>query len=202
MITNIFSLTFLGCLLILITINFPTTTAQFGVPKVTDELGLGDGEVADMLGNVSDQELAEAFQMFASMSPDEMQETMEELKSLMGDDPEAMAEIEAVMNELAQMSPEELSMTLEDLMQEEDAAFSIAETMDLLANADDSMWEDIIAQKDVLLDSIFAAGGFTEEEYQAYQEVPEAWENELRDIWEELRQDAQSETGSDGNDEL
>ena len=91
---------------------------------------------------------------------------------------------------------------MEELMQEEDAAYDIAETMEMLANADESMWEDIIAQKDALLETIIEAGGFTEEEIQTYREDPQAWENELRNIWNELKQEALSESELDGKDEL
>ena len=208
MVANLFSFTCLACFLLLLSIHFQTTTAQFGVSKGTteedilDDTGIDDYDTDDFMSNVSDLELAEAFQMLAEMSPDEMQETMEELKSLMGDDPEAIAEIEAVMNELSQMSPEELAMTMEELMEEEADAYSIQETMDMLANADDDMWEEIIETKDILLEHIFTAGGFTEEEYQTFKESPEDWEKELRGIWDELRQEAQDEHASEGKDEL
>jgi hypothetical protein len=88
-------------------------------------------------------------------------------------------------------------------MAEEEIAQSMAETMELLQNADESDWNRILENKDAILQAVISTGVISEEEIAEYQSNPDAWERELLSIWEELKMQA-ADTGMNqqANDEF
>ena len=56
--------------------------------------------------SLDDPELLMAIEMFSKMSPDEMEDTMLELKSMFGDDPETLVAIDEVLKEIIQSETE------------------------------------------------------------------------------------------------
>lgn len=189
-------------------------SAQFGVGKkkpqqqevqdLQDILNHDDSINSNGLGlDMNDPELLEAIQMFADMSPEEMMETMEELKEMFSNDPETLREIEEVILELSKLDANDIEQQLRELLEEEDAAKSMAETMEFLQNADESDWNRILENKDAILQAVIATGAISEEEIAEYQTNPGAWERELLSIWEELKMHAaDAETNQQMNDEL
>ena len=137
-----------------------------------------------------DPELAEAIELFAGMSPEEMTETIEELKEMFGDDPEMMKEIEEIMNEIAQMDSSEIEQNMKDLMDEEMVAMAMADTLEMLKNADENDWERILENKDAILEAVISAGVVSDSEILHFENDPAAWEEELMLIWKELKSQA------------
>ena len=152
----------------------------------------------------NDPELAEAVKMFSELSTEEMIETIMEMKEMLKDDPEALRELDEVMEELAQMDEEEIRQNLQEIMEEEAVAQSMLEMMALLQDADEGTFDRILEEKDVILNNIIQSGMMSEEEIELFQSDPVAWENELRHIWEELKQEADIAMDSSvlSNDEL
>lgn len=144
-----------------------------------------------------DAELQAAIDMFANMSPQEMQDTIQELKLEFKDDPSMIKELDEILEELSQLDAEDFQENLESIMEEEAVAQAMAETLDMLRNADEGAWEKIMANKDLILDSVIESGVMSEEEIELFQNDPTAWEEELKHIWAELKQQA-----SNSKDEL
>jgi hypothetical protein len=187
-------------------------SAQFGVGKKKPQQEQAQSGILDHDESISsngfgldmnDPELLEAIQMFADMSPEEMMETMEELKEMFSNDPETLREIEEVILELSKLDADDIEQQLRELMEEEDIAKSMAETMELLQNADQSDWKRILENKDAILEAVIATGAISEEEIAEYQRNPDAWERELLLIWEELKMHAaDAEMNQQANSEL
>jgi len=199
-------------LVICLTFLTVAVSAQFGVGKKKPQqqaeqksiLDSGDSINSNGLGlDFNDQELLEAIQMFADMSPEEMMETMEDLKEMFSNDPETLREIEEVILELSRLDAEDIEQQLSELMAEEEIAQSMAETMELLQNADESDWNRILENKDAILQAVISTGVISEEEIAEYQSNPDAWERELLSIWEELKmQAADAGMNQQANDEF
>lgn len=189
-------------------IAFVNVNAQFGIkrdaiPKDTNaDSILGKPEFSDELSSMlaEDPELLQAMQIFAQMSPEEMMETMEELKTMLGDDPDTLAEMELLMKEISEMSPEQIQESLDEILTLQQSM--LEDTLEMLANADESSWDKILENKDQILDVVVQTGAMSDEEAALYKSDPAAWEEELKVIWEELRKQAneyeQSNSGNGG----
>lgn len=188
-------------LLGIILVNFSNhlVSAQFGVGKKKppkDPAPQEDYVSSDILITsesgleFSDPELAEAIEMFANMSPEEMMDTMKELREMFSNDPQTLKEIEEVITELSNINIDDFGDQLRDLISEEELANSIAETMEILQNADDSDWNRILENKDAILEAVIATGAIDDEDIVEYKRNPDAWEQELRSIWAELKMQA------------
>mmetsp|Transcript_23849 Transcript_23849/g.27609 ORF Transcript_23849/g.27609 Transcript_23849/m.27609 type:complete len:197 (-) Transcript_23849:37-627(-) len=167
---------------------------QFGMNKQVPNNPLNDAPVlydddVDM-GLLDDPELAEAMQMFADMSPEEMAGGVEELKEMFKDDPETLKDLEEVMQELSNLSSDDMEERLQEIMQEEAVAYAMTETLEMLQAADEEDLEKIISQKDIVLESVIQTGAISEEEIEFFKSNPDEWEKELRHIWGELNNQA------------
>jgi len=167
---------------------------QFGMNKQVPNNPLNDAPVlydddVDM-GLLDDPELAEAMQMFADMSPEEMAGVVEELKEMFKDDPETLKDLEEVMQELSNLSSDDMEERLQEIMQEEAVAYAMTETLEMLQAADEEDLEKIISQKDIVLESVIQTGAISEEEIEFFKSNPDEWEKELRHIWGELNNQA------------
>jgi len=187
---------------------FTSIQAQFGISKNTnaaDTNAVDDNAANELDINMEaiamdDPELAEAIQMFAGMSPEEMMQTMEELKEILGNnDPAALQEIEEVMLEIAKLDLGDLDTdSIKDLMEEEMAAMAMSDTLDMLRNANEGDWNKILENKEQILEVVIQSGVMDEEEVDMFRKDPDAWEEELRFIWEELKQQADEDANGGG----
>mmetsp|Transcript_20673 Transcript_20673/g.30509 ORF Transcript_20673/g.30509 Transcript_20673/m.30509 type:complete len:214 (-) Transcript_20673:98-739(-) len=187
---------------------FTSIQAQFGISKNTnaaDTNAVDDNAANELDINMEaiamdDPELAEAIQMFAGMSPEEMMQTMEELKEILGNnDPAALQEIEEVMLEIAKLDLGDLDTdSIKDLMEEEMAAMAMSDTLDMLRNANEGDWNKILENKEQILEVVIQSGVMDEEEVDMFRKDPDAWEEELRFIWEELKQQADKDANGGG----
>ena len=156
---------------------------------------LSQGQQQNDILNFNDAELQEAIQMFADMPTSQMMETINELKEDLKDDPDLIAELDDILHELSLLDEEEIQSNLEGILQEELVANSMLDTLDLLRNADDASWEKILANKDLILESVIQSGIMDDEEIELFKNDAGAWEDELKYIWSELK--SQSSTGTD-----
>ncbi len=194
---------------ILLCCQLGVTWAQFGIKKkIPDkilsqdqgaEAGAVDGAVdaGDLLNFDGDLELEEAIQAFADMSREEMVETIQEMKDLLHDDPDALKELDVVIEELSKMDEQEIQDNLEAIMAEEAVAQSMAETLEMLQNADESTFEKILEKKDTILQTIVESGIMSKEELAMFENDEAAWEEELRFIWNELKTQASAASTMD-----
>ena len=194
---------------------FTSIQAQFGISKNTNaeadaDVNPADASAANELDinidaiAIDDPELSEAIQMFAGMSPEEMMQTMEELKEILGNnDPAALQEIEEVMLEIAKLDLEGDyngvdTNALKDLMGEDRAAMAMSDTLDMLRNADEGDWNKILENKEQILEVVIQSGVMDEDEVEMFRNDPGAWEEELRFIWEELKNQADEDANGGG----
>lgn len=157
--------------------------AVFGVP----------GDIAENIlpdASVEDAELDQAIQMFASMSPEEMQETIAEMTELLGDDPESIETLNEIMLEISKMDATDAADRLNELVQEEDVALAMADMTELLQNVDENTWEKILSKKDLILESLITNESLSQEDIDLFKGNPKAWEDELKAIWGELQNEA------------
>lgn len=179
------ALVFLVCLFIQLLV---ISVGGFGLSKKSsdgneDQLILSQEDKIDF----SDPELLEAIQTLAHLSPEEMMETIEELKEVFSDDPETLKEIEEVMLEITKLDASEIDRSLKDLAEDDMVAFAMSETLDLLKAADENDWKNILDNKDAILETVIASNVMSEEEIAHFLNDPGAWENELEQIWNELK---------------
>lgn len=186
-------------LLLIISITFQISTAQFGIgvkKKTKKSVPNNEGtstttssHYEDVVDFHDDPELQEAIQQFADMSPEDMKATILDLKESIGvdGDPETLKELDSILEELAQMDSIEMEEQLQSLMEEEAVAHSMAETMELLSKSGDDAWEKIISKKDLILESVIQTGVMSEEEIATFRNDPGAWEEELKEIWKEMK---------------
>lgn len=188
----------------MLTTQFLHIQAQFGIKKETpnkinEELNnpiqaTESGYESDNVIDFDDPELQAAIQMFADMTPQEMMETIEELKDMLGDDPETLKEIEEIMQEIAKMDALDLEQNLQEIMDEELVAQAMTDTLELLKNADEHDWQRVLEHKDAILEVVISSGAMSEEEIVLFRNDPEAWEEELMLIWEELKNQSAEES--------
>jgi len=162
---------------------------------------LGDDEMIDI--DFTDPELLEAIQMFSEMS-------LDEIKEIFGDDPEALKEIEEVMEEISKLDPSEIEESMKALMEEELIASAMTDTLEMLAAADadtatdtdEQDWDKILENKDVILEAVIASGSMSEEDIALFLKDGDAWEEELSGIWNELKEVVQPDIAGHGHGEL
>uniref|UniRef100_A0A7S3QAE6 Magnesium transporter MgtE intracellular domain-containing protein n=1 Tax=Chaetoceros debilis TaxID=122233 RepID=A0A7S3QAE6_9STRA len=170
---------------------------------------LRDDEMIDI--DFTDPELLEAIQMFSEMS-------LDEIKEIFGDDPEALKEIEEVMEEISKLDPSEIEESMKALMEEELIASAMTDTLEMLAgtaadadadadadtatDTDEQDWDKILENKDVILEAVIASGSMSEEDIALFLKDGDAWEEELSGIWNELKEVVQPDIAGHGHGEL
>ena len=90
--------------------------AQFGIGRKKNEVVVDDQQPFDL----DDPEVQMAIDMFSKMSPEEMEETMVEMKQLFGDNPEMMDAIDEVLKEIPKMKAGDLQSSLKDMISEDE----------------------------------------------------------------------------------
>lgn len=159
--------------------------AGFGVNSKQKEEA-GDAPLVDF----DDPGLVEAMQMFASMSPDEMMETMGDLKKMLGDDPETLAAIEQVVAEIPKMKESDVKKSLKEMVEEDEIATATRDALKLLRSG---AWDTIWDQRDQILEAVLASGKISPMDAARFRASPEEWEAELKHIWSELKKQAAAE---------
>lgn len=139
--------------------------------------------------DLNDPQLIEAMQMFASMSPEEMEETMKELQEMLGDDPETMAMIKQVAEEIPKMRASGIQSSLKDMIAEDEVQAATNDALKMLED-NDNAWETIWEQRDQILKAVLASGQITPMDAARFESDPKEWEAELKHIWEELQKEA------------
>jgi hypothetical protein len=173
-----------------LTLKKKTTRAQFGVnPKANVEIS-ADGASFDLM---EDPEMEAALDMFANMGPDEMEEIMASVLEMMGDDPETRQAIQDVMADIRStdnLSSQAMKNSLQSIMEEQAVASAMTDTLEMLAQADESTWDTILEQKDIVLEAVIESGQINDSDAERFRTDPAAWEAELKFIWSELRKQA------------
>jgi len=164
---------------------------------------LGNDEMIDI--DFTDPELLGAIQMFSEMS-------LDEIKEIFGDDPEALKEIEEVMEEISKLDPSEIEESMKALMEEELIASAMTDTLEMLTgtaadadaatDTDEQDWDKILENKDVILEAVIASGSMSEEDIALFLKDGDAWEEELSGIWNELKEVVQPDIAGHGHGEL
>uniref|UniRef100_A0A7S2S136 Calmodulin n=1 Tax=Eucampia antarctica TaxID=49252 RepID=A0A7S2S136_9STRA len=184
---------------ILLSLSFSShiVSGQFGVKKSdsnSDVLSRGGGDddvnLKEMQDVFDDPEMAEAMQMFTDMSPDEMRKTMEVMLGNLDDDPETQKALETAMDELSKMNAEEIEQAFSEILEEEQRANDISDTINLLAQLEQSSWDEIMSAKDLILDAVIESGQMSQDDIDTYKNDPSAWEKELQFLWKELKNEA------------
>ena len=149
-----------------------------------------DGSVGTGIDLERDPELLAAMEIFAGMSPEEMEETMAELVEMLGDDPETLAAIKEVMKEIPKMKAADVQSSLQQMVSDDEVAAATAEALKMLQQAD---WDTIWEKRDVILGAVIQSGKISAEDAAMFKTDNKAWENELRFIWNELQKQAAKE---------
>uniref|UniRef100_A0A7R9ZIJ0 Calmodulin n=1 Tax=Craspedostauros australis TaxID=1486917 RepID=A0A7R9ZIJ0_9STRA len=164
-----------------------SSRAQFGVPPSAKVDHAQNDLVQDLM---QDPELAEAMEMFAQMSPQEMKELMGEMVGILGDDPSTIQAMQEVMEDLSQMQPGDFEAALQEMIDDRYVSQALDETLMELAGADEEMLQTILAKADLVLESVIQSGQLTDEEILQFKADPDLWKAELKAIWSDLQEQA------------
>lgn len=147
---------------------------------------MGDQDVEEPERISSDEAVLQAMEIFAGMSPEEMEETILELMNMIGDsDPETKAELELLLSELIPKIKSESS--LNQMVQDDELAVA---TQDALKMLKGSNWDEIWANQDLILDGVLDSGKLTPEDAARFKTDENAWKEELQFIWNQLQKQA------------
>ena len=146
-----------------------------------------DGMILD------DPDLLEAMEIFANMSPEEMEDVLKELQMVLGDDPETLEAMREVMEELPAMKAADIQRNLKNLVEQDEIAKATADALDLLRKGE---WNAIWDRRQEILDAVIASGKIDPEDAARFRSEPKEWEAELKHIWGELQKLAEQEESS------
>jgi len=165
--------------------------AFFGLVALLPMMAQCQQATVDELGELellNDPELLQAMEIFASMSPEEMEETMEEVKEMLGDDPATLAAIEQVKQQVTDMKS--INHSLADLIAKDEVAAATQDALELLGKADLTTWETIWNRQSDILEAVIKSGQMSEDDAIRFKSSPEEWKEELTFIWNELQKQA------------
>jgi hypothetical protein len=141
--------------------------------------------------DLEDPDLLAAIEMFSKMSPQEMEDTMNELKDILGDDPESLEAMQQVMSEITQLSAMDIKSSLKDIIADDEIQAATDDALRILQSTDQS-WESIWEQRETILEAVLASEKLSPEDAIQFRNNPLEWEAELKHIWEELMKQAES----------
>jgi hypothetical protein len=144
--------------------------------------GSSSNDIAD------DPDVLAAMEMFAGMSPDEIEETIKELM-LIVDDPEMQANFQEILDYLIPMMQQESEggSNLQQMAEDDEVTAATQEAVRLLGNSD---WESLWEKQDVILEAVITSGKITEEAAEVFRTDESMWEEQLRFIWDEMQKQA------------
>ena len=164
---------------------FPSTkTTTIVVAAQQDSV---DSSNSETLLDMNDPRLMDAMEIFANMSPEEMMETMNELKGMIGDDPETIAAIQDVMKEIQSMNANDIQNSLKDLVEEDEVRVAMKDALTILK---DGQWDTIWEHRNFIRDAVIDSGKISPEDAAKFKTDQTAWEEELKFIWNELQKQA------------
>jgi hypothetical protein len=159
--------------------------AQFGIGRKKNEVVVDDQQPFDL----DDPEFQMAIDMFSKMSPEEMEETMLEMKQLFGDNAEMMDAIEEVLKEIPKMNAGDIQSSLKDMISEDEIQAATFDALRMLKSTENA-WEKIWQERDAILETFLSSGQVDPMDAARFQNDPKEWESELKHIWAELQKDA------------
>ena len=144
---------------------------------------------ADVDANIdlNDPRLIEAMEMFGNMSPDEMKETMNELRAMLGDDPKTVEAINQVMNEIQTMDKSQIQGSLQDMVEQDEIRVAMKDALEMLK---DGQWDVIWEHRMLIRDAVIDSGKISPDDAAKFKTDDVAWEKELKFIWNELQKQA------------
>lgn len=160
---------------------------QFGVGRKETDPGADSSDTGGGL-NLLDPDLIEAMELFADLSPEEMEEMMEDVKQLIGDDPSTLEAIEEVKREIPKLKT--IKQNLKDLVSREEVLPATDEALQMLTQLGDHTWDTIWNRQDDILKAVINSGQMNDEDIARFTNSPDEWEKELRFIWNELQNEA------------
>lgn len=161
--------------------------AQFGIGRKKNEVVVDDQQPFDL----DDPEVQMAIDMFSKMSPEEMEETMVEMKQLFGDNPEMMDAIDEVLKEIPKMKAGDLQSSLKDMISEDEIQAATYDALRMLQSTENA-WEKIWQERESILEAFLSSGQVDPMDAARFQNDPKEWEAELKHIWAQLQKDAAS----------
>lgn len=180
-------------------LSIRSVQAQFGIGKKKKESEEGQADTKlEEINFADDPELLAAMEIFAAMSPEEMEETMQELTQMLGDDPETLAAIQEVMDQIPKISASDIQSSLQEMIADDEIAVATQNALKMLHKTD---WETIWDKKEDILEAVIQSGQISAEDAALFKSDNEAWEKELKFIWNELQKQA-AEAEANGKEEL
>ena len=146
-----------------------------------------DASNSEPLLDINDPRLMDAMEIFANMSPEEMEETMKELQGMLGDDPETIDAIQDVMKEIRSMNANDIPNSLKDLVEEDEVRVAMKDALQILK---DGQWDTIWEHRNFIRDAVIDSGKISPEDAARFKTDQNAWEEELKFIWNELQKQA------------
>jgi hypothetical protein len=131
-----------------------------------------------------DHELLAALEIFGGMSPEEMIETVTQMMSVIGDDPETQAELKKILELLPMIQSDS---TLLQMAKDDEVA---AATNDALRMIGDSDWDTVWEMQDVILEAVLESGQLSADDAASFKTDEAAWKEELKFIYDELQKQA------------
>jgi DNA integrity scanning protein DisA with diadenylate cyclase activity len=123
---------------------------------------------------------------FALMSEEEMEDAFAEVIEMLGDDAEAIAEMQKVMEEVRSMNADAESK-YETIVLHDELTKATKAALDMLSKSD---WGTVYEKRSEILESIIHSGKVSSEDAAVFKSDPDAWEKELKEIWGELQKQA------------
>lgn len=185
--------------------NDPSSSSSNDNPPQQQHQAVSDEDILNSNGALggldfeNDPELVEALQIFAGMSEEEMEETMRDLIALLGDDPETLAAIQQVLDEIPNMKHSEIQSSLKDMVAQDEIAAATEDALHMLASAE---WNQIWEKQALILEAVIESGNISEEDAQRYKSDVIIWEHDLKQIWSELQQQIGEEAASQAGQEF
>ena len=139
---------------------------------------------------LTEDELMHLAETFAAFSEEERALAFKEVEELLADDPDALIEWELVKEQIGsiEVQPEPavevISLTADELSE----ATGVA-----LESVSSSNWNQILERKNAILDSLISKKKISAEDAALYTADPDAWETELKTIWDLLRFQAEQQ---------
>ena len=146
-----------------------------------------DASNSEPLLDINDPRLMDAMEIFANMSPEEMEETMKELQGMLVDDPETIDAIQDVMKEIRSMNANDIPNSLKDLVEEDEVRVAMKDALQILK---DGQWDTIWEHRNFIRDAVIDSGKISPEDAARFKTDQNAWEEELKFIWNELQKQA------------
>lgn len=140
----------------------------------------------DVKVDLNDQELIEAMEEFALMSQEEMEEAFAEVIDMLGNDEEAIDAMREVISKLRNMNTD-VESNYETIVLGDEFVKATKASLAALAKSE---WSAVHEKSDEILESIIESGKVSAEDAAVFINDSDAWEQELREIWDELQKQA------------